>query len=252
MLKPQPAVHGVSPGAGVLGHNPGAKVLACSGAEVRGMPDVLNETHPSLYAIVDPGVCRARGRDPVAVAAACLRGGVRLLQVRDKAQRSAALLALVDQIVAAAVPWQAKVIVNDRADIARAAAAAGVHVGQEDLPCDLVRSLLPPGALIGISTHTREQVDSALGTSASYVAVGPVYGTRTKETGYDARGLELVRYAAGRGKPVVAIGGITLARAAEVVEAGASGLAVITDLLEGDPEQRARDYERVLKGARGS
>jgi thiamine-phosphate diphosphorylase len=185
------------------------------------------------------------------VATAYLRGGVRLLQVRDKGQGSAALLALVDQIVAAGVPWQASVIVNDRADIARLAAAAGVHVGQEDLPCDLVRQLLPAGAIIGISTHTREQVDSALETSASYVAVGPIYGTTTKATGYEARGLELVRYAAGRGKPVVAIGGITLDRAAEVVEAGAWGLAVITDLLEGDPEQRARDYERVLRGAEG-
>lgn len=208
-------------------------------------------TERSLYAIVDGDVCRARGREPLRVAEAYLRGGVRLLQVREKNAGSAALLTLVEAVVAAAVPWQARVIVNDRADIARFAAAAGVHVGQDDLPCDVVRQLLPAGAIVGISTHTHEQVDSALETSASYVAVGPIYRTTTKVTGYEARGLELVRYAAGRGKPIVAIGGITLDRATEVVEAGASGLAVITDLLEGDPEQRVREYGRVLRGAEG-
>jgi thiamine-phosphate pyrophosphorylase len=98
-----------------------------------------------------------------------------------------------------------------------------------------------------VSTHTLEQIDRALDTSASYVAVGPIYETRTKATGYSARGLDLVAYAAGRGKPIVAIGGITLDRAADVIAAGASGLAVITDLLtSGDPEGRVREFIREL------
>ena len=93
-----------------------------------------------------------------------------------------------------------------------------------------------------------EQVDEALRTAADYVAVGPVFGTATKDTGYSARGLELVGRAAGRGKPVVAIGGITLARAPEVIGAGAGSVAVITDLLSGgDPESRVREYIRALQ-----
>jgi thiamine-phosphate pyrophosphorylase len=139
------------------------------------------------------------------------------------------------------------VIVNDRADIARMARAAGVHVGQDDLPPDAVRDVLG-GGVIGLSTHDPQQVDEALRTAADYVAVGPVFGTATKDTGYSARGLELVGRAAGRGKPVVAIGGITLARAPEVIGAGAGSVAVITDLLSGgDPESRVREYIRALQ-----
>ena len=140
-----------------------------------------------------------------------------------------------------------RVIVNDRADLARAAGAHGVHVGQDDLSPAEARAIVGPAAIVGVSTHTREQIDRALESCASYVAVGPVYTTTTKDTGYDARGLDLVRYAAGRGKPVVAIGGITLSRAGEVVAAGASAVAVITDLLvEIDVEQRVRAFGRAL------
>lgn len=129
--------------------------------------------------------------------------------------------------------------------------AVGVHVGQDDLPVDEARRLLGPDAIVGVSTHDREQVDRALAGAASYVAVGPVYGTATKDTGYTARGLDLVRYAAGRGKPIVAIGGITLARAPAVLAAGASSLAVITDLLSGDPEARARAFLALPDGPAG-
>jgi thiamine-phosphate pyrophosphorylase len=140
-----------------------------------------------------------------------------------------------------------QVIVNDRADLARAAGAHGVHVGQDDLSPADARAIVGPEAIVGVSTHTRDQVDRAVESAASYVAVGPVYATTTKATGYDARGLDLVRYAAGRGKPVVAIGGITLSRAAEVIAAGATAVAVITDLLvENDVEQRVRAFARAL------
>jgi thiamine-phosphate pyrophosphorylase len=201
---------------------------------------------PPLYAIVDVSVCRARGLDPLVLAEAHLRGGARLIQVRNKESGSAAMLALAERIVAAASPYGARVIVNDRADIARLAGAAGVHVGQDDLPPDAVRALLAPEAIVGVSTHTREQIDAALETSATYIAVGPVYGTRTKDTGYDATGLELVRYASGRGKPVVAIGGITLERAPDVIAAGATAVAVISDLLAGRPEDRIQQYLQAL------
>ncbi len=195
---------------------------------------------------MDAALCSARGLEPGAVAEAFVRGGATLLQVRDKNAGSAARLALAERVVAAAAPHGARVIVNDRADLARLARAAGVHVGQDDLPVEAVRALLGPGAVVGVSTHTREQVDGALRTSASYIAVGPVFGTTTKETGYEARGLDLVRYASGRGKPVVAIGGITLERAPDVIAAGATAVAVISDLLAGPPEERVGSYLRAL------
>jgi thiamine-phosphate pyrophosphorylase len=138
----------------------------------------------------------------------------------------------------------AQVVVNDRADIAAMSKSDGVHVGQEDLSVADVRAIVGRSAIVGLSTHTPEQLDRGLETDASYVAVGPIFGTTTKATGYDARGLDLVAAAAGRGKPIVAIGGITLANAASVMSAGASAVAVITDLLP------SGDYEDIVRRVR--
>lgn len=206
---------------------------------------------PFIYPIVDTAICAAGGLDPAVLAEACIRGGATMVQLRAKDEPTAALLALADRLVAAARRAGARVIVNDRADVAAMSVAGGVHVGQEDLPVDAVRAIVGAGRIVGLSTHTPEQIDRALETSADYIAVGPIFDTRTKATGYPARGFDLLRYAAGRGKPVVAIGGITLERAAEVVDAGASGLAVITDLLTGgDPEARTRAFVAALSGGR--
>jgi thiamine-phosphate pyrophosphorylase len=167
--------------------------------------------------------------------------------VRHKERASAGFLALVEAVVETARRFDARVIVNDRADIARMAGADGVHVGQEDLSVDAVRLVVGRAATVGVSTHDREQIEAALGTTASYVAVGPIFGTSTKDTGYEARGLDLIRFAAHRGKPVVGIGGITLERAPSVVAAGASAVAVIGDLLAGkDPVARVRAFVAAL------
>ena len=171
-----------------------------------------------------------------------MSAGARVLQLRYKSGSSAELLAMADDLVGQGRVLGASVIINDRADIALLSRAAGVHVGQDDLAVADVRRILGEQPVVGISTHDEAQVDAALTTTASYVAVGPIFGTATKDTGYSARGLELVRYAANRGKPVVAIGGITLENAPRVIEAGATGLAVITDLLNGDPGTRARAF----------
>ena len=198
---------------------------------------------PPLYPIVDVDLCRHRGLHPVALADAFLRGGARLLQVRQKGREggSGELLTTVREIVRLATPPHATVIVNDRADVAAMAGAGGVHVGQEDLPPATVRPIVGKTAVIGFSTHTPAQVDEAAAGDADYIAVGPVFATATKDTGYDARGLDLVRYASAKGKPVVAIGGITLATAREVLDAGATSLAIISDLIsDPDPESRVR------------
>jgi thiamine-phosphate pyrophosphorylase len=209
---------------------------------------------PALYPIVDVDLCRHRGLDPVALADAFLKGGARLLQVRQKGRHhgGAELLATVRAIVRLALPLDATVIVNDRADIAAMAGAAGVHVGQEDLPPAAVREIAGKTTIVGLSTHTPAQVDEAAAAAAvDYIAVGPVFTTATKDTGYDARGLELVRYASAKGKPVVAIGGITLGTAAEVLAAGAASVAVISDLVsDPDPQHRVRLFLHAL--GRGS
>lgn len=123
-----------------------------------------------------------------------------------------------------------------------------MHVGQDDIPARAARKQLGAAAIVGLSTHSLNQIDSARSEPVSYVAVGPVFGTSTKETGYQAVGLELVRIAAARsaGLPIVAIGGITLDRAQEVLAAGASAVAVISDLLaSGDPAARVAAYYRL-------
>jgi thiamine-phosphate pyrophosphorylase len=198
---------------------------------------------PFVYPIIDTGGCLARGVDPAALADACLRGGARILQLRDKSGSSAAFLALADRIVARAREFGAALIVNDRVDIARLSGAAGVHVGQEDLAVAAVRRIVGPALVVGASTHDESQIERAVSSDSTYIAVGPIFETATKETGYSARGLDLLRYASRHGKPVVAIGGITIERASAVVKAGAAGLAVISDLLTGDdPERRTRDF----------
>jgi thiamine-phosphate pyrophosphorylase len=151
--------------------------------------------------------------------------------------------------VTAARPYNASIIVNDRVDIARLSGAAGVHVGQEDLPPAAARRLLGDSAIVGVSTHTVQQIEMALREPVSYIAVGPVFGTSSKDTGYDAIGLALVGSAAsltGR-LPVVAIGGITIENASSVIAAGAASVAVIGDLVAGrNPEDRTRAFLQAL------
>jgi len=201
-----------------------------------------------LYPIIDTDVCAARGVSPLDVAAACLAGGARLLQLRAKHLAGRDVLSLADRLVALAAPDGGRIIVNDRPDIARASRAAGVHVGQNDLPPAEARAVLGTG-LLGLSTHDEPQVDGVPLPLVDYIAVGPVYGTSTKETGYTPRGLPLVRYAVRIGTPVVAIGGITLERTPEVLAAGASAVAVISDLFAtGDVAARVRGYLAATRG----
>ncbi len=191
-----------------------------------------------------------RGLEPLALLAALLDGGARFIQLRDKSPSSGARLALADAAVALARPVGARIVVNDRADVARMSGADGVHVGQDDLPVEDARRTAGAGAIVGVSTHDEAQIAAALKTSADYVAVGPIYGTATKDTGYAPRGLALLRHA-GTAKPVVAIGGITLERAPEAIRAGAASVAVISDLLTGgDPAARVRAFLDCLSERR--
>lgn len=202
-----------------------------------------------LHAIVDAHFASKAGWTPLDLGRAFLDGGARVIQLRAKELPSGALLELADALVALAGGYEAIVIVNDRVDVARLSGAAGVHVGQDDLPPATAREQLGPAAVVGFSTHTVTQIEAALREPVSYVAVGPVFGTSTKETGYTAVGLDLVSVAArlNKSRPVVAIGGITLANARSAIDAGASSVAVISDLLVGDPAERVRAFLQVLE-----
>jgi thiamine-phosphate pyrophosphorylase len=178
-------------------------------------------------------VSHRAGWRPADLACAFLDGGARCVQIRGKDLSSNVFLDLCDTIVRSAVSYGAVVIVNDRPDMALMSGATGVHVGQDDFPSD--------------------QIDRAAGQPVNYIAIGPVFGTRTKDTGYEAVGLGAVSEAArrSRGLPVVAIGGITLESAPSVWQAGASSVAVISDLLEGnDPGARVRAYLKAADAHR--
>jgi thiamine-phosphate pyrophosphorylase len=156
---------------------------------------------------------------------------------------------LCDAVVKAGSSYGALVIVNDRADLAGMSGAAGVHLGQEDLPPAMARKLLGRDAIVGVSTHNVSQINAVVLEPISYIAVGPVFGTHTKDTGYHAVGLDLVATAVrlAGGTPVVAIGGITLENATSVIDAGAASVAVISDLLAtNDPAGRTLAYLQRL------
>ena len=227
-----------------------ARAATAGPAARRGLPS-------RLYAIVDADVAAAAGWGVVDLAEAYLQAGVRVLQLRAKAADGRDVLAWTEAIAtcAGSAAW---VIVNDRVDVALAAGTRHVHLGQEDLPVTDARALLGPDAIIGLSTHTPAQIAAACTLPLDYLAVGPVFGTHTKATGYEAVGLALVGEArrasdAVGGLPVVAIGGVTLARAPEVIAAGADAVVVISDLLAtGRPDARAREYLQVLGEASGA
>jgi thiamine-phosphate pyrophosphorylase len=201
---------------------------------------------PRLYAIVDPA--RAGGRLPAVVARDLLSAGVRLIQFRDKYASSRQLYETCAELKELLRDSVCSLIVNDRADVARAADADGVHLGQHDLPVEMARRVLAPDRLIGCSTHSVGQVVEADRSTADYIAFGPIFPTASKENPDPVVGLEGLREARRvTRKPLVAIGGITLQNARELLAAGADSVAVIGDLLNGpDIRGRAREFLGVL------
>ena len=179
-----------------------------------------------LYVILDREV--ARGRSLPELLDAVLEGGGRLVQLRDKTLSMAELLPLARALRARCRAVGARFIVNDRADLALAAEADGLHVGQEDLPAAASRRLLRPGMTLGVSTHDEPQARQAVADGADYVAVGSMFPTGSK-TGFQLVGPALLRQVRPLiSVPLVAIGGITEANVGEVMGAGADAVAVIS------------------------
>jgi thiamine-phosphate pyrophosphorylase len=179
--------------------------------------------------------------------AAALRGGVDLVQLRIKAGTDDAILAAARRFRAACDEHGALFILNDRPDLVHAADADGVHVGQDDTAVKQARDLVGADRLVGLSTHTPEQVDAAAAVPVDYIGVGPVHETPTKP-GRPAVGFELVHYAAANAAvPFFAIGGISAANVAAVAAAGADRIAVVRALTEApDPQRIARELRAAV------
>jgi thiamine-phosphate pyrophosphorylase len=184
---------------------------------------------------------------------AALRGGVDMVQLRDKQADDEQILYAAARFRTLCHRQGALFWLNDRADLALAAGADGVHVGQDDTPVAEVREQVGPDVLIGLSTHSPEQFDAALRSEADQLSVGPVWETPTKE-GRPAAGLDYVRYAArhGAGRPWFAIGGIEPGNVAEVVAAGARRIVVVRAIRDAaDPEAAAATLRAALEPGGG-
>jgi thiamine-phosphate pyrophosphorylase len=198
-----------------------------------------------LYLACD---ARAGGRDPAGFLDRALAGGVDVVQLRDKTADDDALLAAAAMFRRACRDRGALFIVNDRAEIALAADADGVHVGQDDVAVSDARAAVGPDRLVGLSTHTVEQVDAGRRSGADYIAVGPVHRTPTKPA-YPAVGLGLVEYAAAHvPSPWFAIGGIDPTNVAGVAAAGARRIVVVRAITDAeDPATAARALRVALE-----
>jgi thiamine-phosphate diphosphorylase len=199
-----------------------------------------------LYVIIDPDACR--GRDAVGVARAALAGGATVLQWRDKRREKGDQLADA-RAICDLCAGRALFIVNDHLDLALAARAGGVHLGQHDLPIDAVRPLAPEGFVIGVSTNNAAEARAAEAAGASYVAVGAVFATQSKEPERTRPASpERVREVKAAVRvPVVAIGGIDASNVGQVVDEGADAAAVIRAVCAADdPEAAAREIARAF------
>jgi len=203
---------------------------------------------PRLYVILDATVLN---NSPLDCAHDLAAVGVRVLQYRDKSASARDLLETSRKLASSLNSCGASLIVNDRPDVAALAGAAGVHVGQEDLDPQQARAVVGEEMWVGVSTHNLEQFRRAAATSADYIAVGPIFATASKANADPVVGLDFIRQVRPlTDKPIVAIGGITLDRAASVIASGADSVAVIRDVLcAARPAEQARRFLETLNAA---
>jgi thiamine-phosphate pyrophosphorylase len=202
---------------------------------------------PKLYAITDRRLSKLSHAEQVA---RLCEGGASLIQLREKHLAPREFYVEAEAALRVARERGARLVINDRADIALALRADGVHLGQDDMPALAARALLGAEAIVGFSTHSVEQAIEAARMPLTYVAIGPVFATASKENPDATVGLEGVRFvreAVGRDLPLVAIGGITHENARAVLDAGASSVAVISALLvPTDPAEITRRTREFL------
>ena len=196
----------------------------------------------------------SRGRDMLSVAAAALDGGATVIQLRDKPASTRLLIEEGLALRSLTRERGALLIVNDRVDVALAVEADGAHVGQEDMPAHLARRLLGPKHILGVSAANIEEADEAIAGGADYLGVGPIFPSPGKADAGPATGVHLLTELAKRYTiPLIAIGGITAENAAEVMRAGAAGVAVITAVVYAeDIKAASRLLRRAVERGSGS
>ena len=206
---------------------------------------------PAFYPILDTGVAGRCGLSTIPAAERLLEAGVRILQFRHKGFFAREVFAEMEQVGRLCRGAGCLFVVNDRADLAVLTGAV-LHLGQEDPLPSIARRVTGPDAIIGFSTHNEAQLRAAQPEPADYFALGPVFGTASKENPDPIVGVaELKRLRPLSRAPLVAIGGITRANALQVLAAGADSVAVIGDLFEPgvDPRARAEEWLRLLSTA---
>lgn len=198
------------------------------------------DTDWRVYLVTDRTLCLGRPLDDVVAEA--VRGGSGVVQLREKNASSREFLELARALVSRIQPLGIPLIINDRADIALAAGAAGLHVGQSDLPPEEARRLMGPDAIIGLSVETREELLAAASLDIDYVGISPVFATPTKTDTHEPWGLDGLRWAREHSDlTLVAIGGIHAHNARSVIDAGAHSLAVVSEICSADdPAEAAR------------
>jgi thiamine-phosphate pyrophosphorylase len=208
---------------------------------------------PRFYPIVDTSALRGRGVAPLAVFEALVAGGAAIIQLRHKAEWTREVFGLAQEMAAKSRSAGVTFVVNDRADVALAVGAEGVHLGQTDLTPYAVRSFAGDRLIIGLSTHNEEQLRAAAAEPADYLALGPVFGTQSKERPDPIVGVaELGRLRSLTPRPLVAIGGITRGNAGSVWSAGANSCAVIADYLSGDWRTSIGEWIRLAQEEGGT
>lgn len=190
----------------------------------------------------------AKGRALVEIVAAAVQGGVTMVQLREKSAPTRAFLEDARALKALLAPLNVPLIINDRADIALAVDADGVHVGQKDMPVDLVRQMVGPSKIIGLSITNHEQIARPDAGKTDYLGLGPLYLQQTKSDAATPLGVEGFRsLRAATTKPVVAIGGLKADNSAPVLAAGANGLAVVSGIVAADdPKAAAQAFTRLF------
>jgi thiamine-phosphate pyrophosphorylase len=201
-----------------------------------------------LYVVTDRGLSRKGVLSDIACA---LDAGCRVIQYREK-RASTREMAAEAAAIARLCRSRALFLVNDRIDVALAAGADGVHIGQDDMPYELARALLGPGRVIGVTTHDEAESVEAERRGADYIGLSPIFNTATKEDAGEGGGLGLVRRVrAAVSIPIVAIGGIGLENAGQVIAAGADSVAAISALVcAEDVRRRAAEFREVIRSAR--
>jgi thiamine-phosphate pyrophosphorylase len=204
-----------------------------------------------LYLVTDRRLAGPRPLEELVRAA--VRGGVTAVQLREKECSTREFVDLARRLKAILAPAGIPLIINDRVDVALAARADGVHIGQSDMEYRDARALLGPDAIVGLSVETTAQADEAEALDADYLSVSPIFPTPTKTdtaAAWGIGGLAALRKASRH--VLVAIGGINAANAAGVIDAGADGIAVVSAICEArDPEEAARRLRRMIDGTRG-